>query len=273
MEKSEIDSMVTNPISKGGIFFSCHEDKHRVTEYFIPEHLLVHVHQGEIIVQEADRTYSITKGQTALFARNQLAKFTKVPDGDAACKSITFFFYQSFLQQHFDSNRLQTIAHKGTKLLQFGPHPLLNSLFNSVLPYYDFAGELSENLIAIKLNEALTILREISHSVDDILRDLSEPGKLDISDFMDKNYVFNIPLRRFAYLTGRSLSTFKRDFQKAYSVPPQKWLHQKRLEQAHYLIAEKKHKPSEVYLQVGFENLSHFSASFKKAFGYNVSSL
>lgn len=43
---------------------------------------------------------------------------------------------------------------------------------------------------------------------------------------------------------------------------------EKRLEQAHYLISKKNQRPSDVYLEVGFENLSHFSFAFKKLFGH-----
>jgi AraC-like DNA-binding protein len=34
-----------------------------------------------------------------------------------------------------------------------------------------------------------------------------------------------------------------------------------------HLIKEKGEKPSDVYLEVGFEDLSHFSCAFKKEFG------
>ncbi|SEJ83913.1 Helix-turn-helix domain-containing protein [Dyadobacter sp. SG02] len=37
--------------------------------------------------------------------------------------------------------------------------------------------------------------------------------------------------------------------------------------EAYFLIKEKGYKPSEIYLDVGFENLSHFSYTFKDAFG------
>jgi AraC family transcriptional regulator, exoenzyme S synthesis regulatory protein ExsA len=39
------------------------------------------------------------------------------------------------------------------------------------------------------------------------------------------------------------------------------------LELAYYLLKEEKRKPVEVYFEAGFENLSHFSYSFKKYFG------
>jgi AraC-like DNA-binding protein len=85
--------------------------------------------------------------------------------------------------------------------------------------------------------------------------------------------MFNMPLEKFAYLTGRSLTTFKRDFKKAFNTTSQKWLTQKRLESAHYQLTEKKRKPGEVYYETGFENLSHFSYAFKKQYGYSPTEL
>ncbi len=85
--------------------------------------------------------------------------------------------------------------------------------------------------------------------------------------------MFNMPLEKFAYLTGRSLTTFKRDFTKAFNHTPQRWLTQKRLELAHYQLTEKERRPVDVCYETGFENLSHFSFAFKKHFGYAPSRL
>jgi len=101
----------------------------------------------------------------------------------------------------------------------------------------------------------------------DILFDFSEPGKIDLEAFMNKNFHFNVELNRFAYLTGRSLATFKRDFEKIFHMSPSRWLLQRRLREAHYMIKEKGKAASDVYLELGFEDLSHFSFAFKKAYG------
>ena len=116
-------------------------------------------------------------------------------------------------------------------------------------------------------------MRSIDKAVDGLLTDFSEPGKVNLVDYMEKNYMFNMPLKKFSYLTGRSIATFNRDFRKAYHISPQKWLIQKRLELAHYLLKEDNKKPVEVYFVSGFENLSHFSYSFKKHFGYSPSKI
>lgn len=84
---------------------------------------------------------------------------------------------------------------------------------------------------------------------------------------MNRNYKFNVSIERFAYLTGKSLSAFKRDFEKTFGATPSHWLVQKRLEEAYFLLDKKQQKLSEIYLDLGFEDLSHFSFAFKKKFG------
>jgi AraC-like DNA-binding protein len=47
----------------------------------------------------------------------------------------------------------------------------------------------------------------------------------------------------------------------------------KRLQEAHFLIEKKNKRPSEIYLDLGFETLSHFSFAFKKQFGLTPTEL
>lgn len=45
---------------------------------------------------------------------------------------------------------------------------------------------------------------------------------------MQKNFMFNMPLQKFAYLTGRSLTVFKKDFYNAFATTPQRWMTKKK---------------------------------------------
>ncbi|WP_221931414.1 helix-turn-helix domain-containing protein [Pedobacter westerhofensis] len=125
----------------------------------------------------------------------------------------------------------------------------------------------------MKIQEAVTVLRSINKGIDNILSDFSEPNKINLAGFMERNYMFNMPLEKFSYLTGRSLTTFKRDFKRAFNTTPQNWLTKKRLELAHYPLTEKHRKPIDIFYEVGFENLSHFSYAFKKQFGVTPTKL
>jgi len=263
-----------NHISKSDIFFSCTEKIYKGNENTVPEHALVHIYSGRMTVTDMNGTYSMQEGETFLFYRNMLAKFIKHPSKSTEFKSISILFSQPFLQKFYSLNQPNENTKPNWEAKQIKKHPLLISLFDSILPYYELHGDnLPAPLTNIKLQEAITILRAVDINVDNILANFNQQGKIDLAGFMQKSFSFNIPLERFAYLTGRSLASFKRDFQKTFDSSPQKWLLEKRLKQAHYLITEKRQKPSDAYLEAGFENLSHFSNAFKKHFGYTPSSL
>src|SRR5690606_17116855 len=143
------------------------------------------------------------------------------------------------------------------KIYCFNNHPLLESCLASLVSYFDMK-ELPTDIASLKVTEAISILRVIDIGIDHVLANFDAPGKIDLVSFMEKNFMFNLPLEKFGYLTGRSLTTFKRDFRKAFDATPQRWLTKKRLELAHYQFIEKKRKPVDVCYEVGFENLSHF---------------
>ncbi len=147
------------------------------------------------------------------------------------------------------------------------PNKLFRNYIDSLLPYLDHGSRISGELLKTKIKEAVLIFLDANPGLKDVLFDFSEPGKIDLRAYMEEHYQYNGDLRHFAYLTGRSLSTFKRDFEKIYGVPPGKWLLRKRLEDAYYLLREKKVKPTDVYLEVGFKDYSHFFLAFKRLYG------
>jgi len=245
-----------------------------VAEQIVPQHLLTHVYSGKISVTTANNTYVLSAGQTALFGRNQLAKFSKEPFENESCNSITLFFTQPFLQQFYASEVQAKPTGSRSKILLINSNLLLDGLLKSIASYSNSKDTLiTDELAQAKVAEALILIREIDNSVDTLLSDFSEPHKIDLAGYMQTNFMFNIPISKFAYLTGRSLATYKRDFKKVFGTSPQKWLTEKRLEQAHFLIAEKKQEPSQAFIEAGFENFSHFSNAFKQFFGYNPSSI
>ena len=88
---------------------------------------------------------------------------------------------------------------------------------------------------------------------------------------MEENFTEDMTMEEFASYTGRSLSTFKRDFARICDVTPQKWLNEKRLVCAEEMLRKGKTTVKDVYYLVGFKNRSHFSTIFKKRFGISPS--
>ncbi|MDR1274655.1 MAG: AraC family transcriptional regulator, partial [Odoribacteraceae bacterium] len=145
--------------------------------------------------------------------------------------------------------------------------PDIVSLFESMTPYFDSPVSPTEELIKLKMIEGVYCLLNTDKSFYSALFDFSAPWKIDILDYLNENYMYDLSPEDMANFTGRSLATFKRDFKKLSNLSPQKWIIQKRLEVAQSKIKNENRKVSEVCYEVGFKNLSHFSRVYKETFG------
>ncbi len=252
------------------IKLSSYENRLFKTETMFDQHILVWLISGETKIIQADKNYFFKAGDIFLIPRNQLATVLILSPNGITHRSVAMHLSNEKLREFYANLNIKPGAAVTPEIYHFRDHPLLESCLASLIPYFDMQEEVfPENIASLKITEAISILRAIDkESIDNILANFEEPYKIDLATFMEKNFMFNLPLERFSYLTGRSLTTFKRDFQKVFNVTPQRWLTQKRLELAHYQLSEKRRKPAEVYLETGFENLSHFSYAFKKRFGY-----
>ena len=230
--------------------------------------MLVWFISGETKIVQADAEYVFRAGDIFLIPRNQLATIINYPKDGLPHKTVVMLLTAERLRKFYSDIDVKPKAGVPQKIHCFNNHPLLSSCLASLIPYFQLKDPFPESIASLKIAEAINILRTIDPDIDATLANFEEPGKIDLVSFMEKNYMFNMPMEKFGYMTGRSLTTFKRDFKRAFHTTPQKWLTQKRLELAHYQFVEKKKKPVDVYFEVGFENLSHFSFAFKKHFGY-----
>lgn len=255
------------------IKISCYDDKFFKSEVVFDQHTLVWFISGETKIVQSESAHTFKKGDIFLIPRNKPATIINYPKDGLPHKTVVMLLTAKILRDFYSRVELKTKAEPIPGIRSYNNHPLLESCLASVIPYFDVKGPFPENLALLKINESISILRTIDPDIDSVLANFEDPYKVDLVSFMEKNYMFNMPLEKFSYLTGRSLTGFKRDFNSAFNTTPQRWLTQKRLELAHYELAEKKRKPIEVCYEIGFENLSHFSYAFKKYFGYTPTSL
>ena len=261
MFKREEDKKLTS------ILYSCYTSKSREGEQFIPEHVFSYQISGTLLMNDGNKSHILQEGSFRFFKRNHLVKFTKIPPENGEFKSISIRFDQQTLRDFSIEYGYDGVKKQDIEVIQsLRPEPLYKSFMDSLAPYQLRQPE-NEKLLSLKLREAILILLQTNPELAGTLFDFAEPGKIDLEAFMNKNFHFNVEMKRFAYLTGRSLATFKRDFEKLYQIPPGKWLQQRRLQEAYHLIKEKGKMVSDVYLEVGFEDLSHFSFAFKKKYG------
>jgi AraC-like DNA-binding protein len=250
------------------IIYSCYHNQNRDGEHFVPEHTLSFQIDGTLILNDGTKEYPSTKGSFRLIRKNQLLKFIKQPPKKGDFKSISIYLDQKILKDFsLEYNIIAAPVKKAPSVLNIKKNTLLNIYINSLIAYTNTDYLTNEAIVKTKINEGILLLLQLNPEFKDILFDFSEPHKINLEAFMNQNYHFNVKLDRFAYLTGRSLATFKRDFEKTFNITPRKWLQKKRLQQAYYLILKEGKNSSDIYLDLGFEDLTHFSHAFKKEFG------
>lgn len=224
---------------------------------------------GQFTLETTEQQISMGRGQMLLIGKNQLGQITKTPLPGEDYETIVISLQEDLLRQIALEERIEvTEKYTGPPNILIPGNDFLQGYFQSIIPYVRNPSEkLTTAMGLLKVSEGVKLLLHTLPELRNFLFDFSEPYKIDLEKFMLSNFHFNVPVEKFAQLTGRSLAGFKRDFQKTFGMAPRHWLQEKRLMEARHLIEKKNRKPSAIYLDLGFESLSHFSHSFKKKFG------
>ena len=254
-----------------GVIYACYSKLTRSTEDFIENHMVGLILSGSITVINGNDIRTYQKGELLLYKKNRLAKFIKQPEHEHPFESICLILDRELLfdfanEQHIENGY---VDRDPEVLVELTSEPVTEELFHRLV------GETSAGPHEIRKVKMDLVRRLLANhpQLKEILFDFSKPWKADLEPFMNRNFRFNIAVSKLAYMTGRSLSTFKRDFKRIFNATPERWVQSKRLEEAYYLICGKGKRPVEIYQNVGFESLAHFSYAFKRFFGVAPSRL
>ena len=263
---------MTNPteIIPGVIFYSYYATMRKEKVGFLRHHTLVLQVSGHFTLETSAQKISMGKGEMLLIGKNQLGTLTKMPaSNEENYETIVISLQEDLLRKIALEEQIEVRQkYTGPLNILIPTNDFLKGYFQSVIPYIRNPAEsITTDIGILKVKEGVKLLMHAMPQLSNLLFDFSEPHKIDLEEFMLDNFHYNLPIEKFAGLTGRSLAGFKRDFQKTFGMAPRHWLLEKRLTEARNLIENKNKKPSAIYLDLGFESLSHFSHSFKKKFG------
>ena len=258
-------------------FFLCHVGRDKLCEKMVQEHTLFHLISGEMDVQTPEGVVRLKKGDTCFLRRNHRVDKEKRPAGGEAFNGIFLHLNVEFLKQLKDESRIAVPSETGRRtarknVFMLPRHPFMEGFFHSLVSYFSADQYPSKELLNSKLREAVFVLLQLSPNLIPVLFDFAAPYKIDLHDFMEENFRSNLTVEQFAHFAGRSLTSFKHDFNDIFHLTPQRWLSRRRLQEARRLMKEGA-KANDIYLKVGFKNLSHFSSAFKKEYGIPPSKL
>lgn len=238
-------------------------------EGFVSTHALTLVLQGRLKVERMECGTETVNAGEMIFLPKGLYMISDIlqPDNDPFV-AMVFFFDEALIDSFISS-----LGKRKTELLLCHSMVLkydepLRLFTENLLRLYKEGSGVHNAITRSKLFEFLHLL-SISPKGPEFVRailSLKNQQKRSIKEFMQVNYSKPLTVEDYAYLTGRSLSTFNRDFKRLFKISPKQWLMEQRLEKAKSLLSVNKTTVSDVAFESGYENISHFIKAFHKKF-------
>jgi len=239
----------------------------------LQQNLITFLLEGEKTVHFAGTQVTVKPHQFVMLAAGNCLMSEKVAAKDADYHSILIFFDNNLLADFF--NRHALLPDKQTK--QSGNPPFL--LFEKDAFLVNFTRSLDymlsgdkpvyHGLQKVKLEELFLYLAiqypEQMQQISNMSYEANDD--LIVRQAVTSHINSNITVEELAFLCNMSLSTFKRRFARIYSNSPNRWLLEKRMERAAKMLRQDDCKASEIYYELGYENLSSFIQSFKQIYG------
>lgn len=253
------------------IIFSFIVNGESVCTHKAAAHLLIYVYSGQMTVTEHGERITARAGECVFVRRDHTVVIDKGAYNDEQYQGITMKFSRGFLRERFrEADRKELPVRQEpfrSSVVKLAKSADIDSIFYSMVPYFDTENRPNDELMQLKMREGLVTLLALDKRFYPTLFDFAEPWKIDILDFLNANYMYDLSIGEIASYTGRSLAAFKRDFRKISPLSPQRWITRKRLEVAYERIKVRGEKVADVCFSVGFKNRAHFTTAFKRQYG------
>lgn len=234
-------------------------------ERYLASHALTLVLNGGLRIETKEGDLSIVnKNQMTLLPRGLYMISDIIPKNEFF-EAIVFFFDEEITDEFLRNFEVSDITNSNNSIIiEYDQNirlftDTLITLYRNKNQHQFTKPKLLELLHLISLSDAgEAFVNRLQHH--------KRRAKKDIKAFMGDNYDKPLDIEDYAYLTGRSISTFRRDFKSKFGVSPKKWLVQRRMEKAALLLKDTPSSVTAIAQQVGYENTSHFIKIFQNKF-------
>ncbi|MFO7523939.1 MAG: AraC family transcriptional regulator [Ignavibacteriaceae bacterium] len=262
-----------NKFEIGGLLFA--EYKCPLEEKFVGiwthTDYLVHVVSGKKTWHTTGGSFPAETGQSLYFKKG--AAIVEQFFNEEFCLLLFFVpddFIRSVVKEYSgeqDSVFSKSASNEST--IRVNTDIALEVFFQSMITYFSGIERPSEALLKLKLKELILsiLVSKKNPKLSSYFHSIGNNKAPSVSEIMESNFRYNLSLENYAELCNRSLSSFKRDFHRLYNETPGRWLLSKRLDYSAVLLRNNHLNISQIVFESGFEDLSHFSRTFKRKFG------
>ncbi|TIH12703.1 AraC family transcriptional regulator [Marinifilum sp. JC120] len=240
-------------------------------EVCVSQHSLVFVLEGTKHIHSADGDMVIRKGEAFFCCKGCHIMSEMIPENGGTFDTVLFFFddpiFASFVSQLSVKKTNSTSPERSAFNIKVADQ--VGIYLASMLSLFDSPLGKNNDFLRLKVQELLHYICTTPGN-DEFLSFLiscRDVGRADLPALMEQYFNKNISLETIAELSGRSLSSFKREFKKIYNTTPARWIRERRMSWAEQLIRNSDKSITEISYESGYESLSHFSTLFRKNYG------
>jgi AraC family transcriptional regulator, exoenzyme S synthesis regulatory protein ExsA len=240
-------------------------------EGYVSTHAITLVLQGQLRVENDKGFLANVQSGQMIFMPKGIYMISDIIPTDDVFEAVVFFFEEDLIASFIESIQLKHTKDKCVSHLILDYTKEIQSYTESLLTVYgNDKKHAHRGLTKLKLMELLHLIGSSTRPADCFLGALStlnNKEKKSLTAFMEANFHKPLSIEDYAYLTGRSLSSFRRDFISQFGISPKQWLIEKRLDRAQQLLSNNHTTVTDVAAEIGYDNISHFVKAFHKRYG------
>ena len=197
---------VNNIVSGNNIYLSCLFPEDEVEERRVPRHVIMHIKSGRMSIDDHERHIVVNAGQTVFVRRDHQVRVHKTSCDGLPYSAVSIVFDRNFLKDYFGANLRQMKFSESYPVLESSAIILLDEsqvkitlidlqryIKADVLPDVEESNELKTRVLESLLGE--------NPDLYPVLFDFNEPRKIDILEFMERNFKSYLTLEELASYT------------------------------------------------------------------------
>lgn len=178
------------------------------------------------------------------------------------------FFDDAIIKEYLDS-KVTNEDSASSGWFTCSDCPSLDQYFFG-LHQYSQQDLITAQLLRLKLLELLELLSQYDTEqrlIGQLRQHQPVSSKRNLQRLLSSDALLKLSVTDLANLSGRSLSSFNRDFKACYDTTPKQWQQLRRLDYGHRLLLQQQLSVTDIALELGYDNVSHFISAFKNKYG------
>jgi len=220
-----------------------------------PEHVLIFIFSGELIVNCGKRKVTVGKGEYIFLKKNINLMLTRKSCKGESFHSVFMGFSRSFLSEFYRNMDKKNIPGKAAKfkkcIIELPKKPHIESLYISLLPYLKWNVKPIWQIMEIKLMEAVFGLLITDKKFYSCLFDLHSIKKQNIYNF-----------------TVYSFPPFYKKFMQTTQLISRQWIITKETETT-YIKMQQEGEATDIYMEISYKDIVHFRKDCKNPYRFS----